>query len=156
MLPLQAPLLSWGPPVLQRWQRLLLLEEHACERDMASYSVFNIRVATAVFAAAVVPGAEQQPQQRRRYSISAWPTQPPEDAQVRRELQQQQEQQQQRFPAVTIASGSIAPTVLVLHTQNDGLIWSERCWAVDAGLFRIHSWQAFTACGSLWPLSLSM
>ena len=46
---MQAPLLTWGPPVLQQWQRLLLLEEAACERDIASYSVFNVRLAAAVF-----------------------------------------------------------------------------------------------------------
>lgn len=80
----QAPLLTWGPPVLQQWQRLLLLEEHACERDIASYSVFNIRVAAAVFGAAAVDGEQQQQQSAlRRYSISPWPAPPQEGAEVR-------------------------------------------------------------------------
>jgi hypothetical protein len=38
-----------GPPVLRQWQRLLLLEEAACERDVAGYSLFNVQLATAVF-----------------------------------------------------------------------------------------------------------
>jgi len=35
--------------VLRRWQRLLLLEEAACERDVAGYSLFNVQLAAAVF-----------------------------------------------------------------------------------------------------------
>jgi hypothetical protein len=79
--------------VLQQWQRLLLLEEAACERDIASYSVFNVRLAAAVFdeaqgnggaAAAAGGGAGGGDTARlRRYAITPWPTPPDEDSEVR-------------------------------------------------------------------------
>jgi hypothetical protein len=78
--------------VLQQWQRLLLLEETACERDIASYSVFNVRLAAAVFdeargsssaaAAAGGGGGDAAGSRLRRYAITPWPTPPDEDAQV--------------------------------------------------------------------------
>jgi hypothetical protein len=81
---MQAPLLTWGPPVLQQWQRLLLLEEAACERDIASYSVFNVRLAAAVFdearGAAAAGGGDVT--RLRRYAITPWPTPPDEDSEV--------------------------------------------------------------------------
>lgn len=63
--------------MLQQWQRLLLLEEAASERDTAAYSVFNIRLAAAVFGA---PGRQQQQRGvgNRRYRITPWPE--PKDA----------------------------------------------------------------------------
>lgn len=86
---MQAPLLTWGPPVLQQWQRLLLLEEAACERDIASYSVFNVRLAAAVFdqargsdAAGGAAADGDAAARLRRYAIAPWPSPPDEDAQV--------------------------------------------------------------------------
>lgn len=83
---LQPPLLSWGPPVLQQWQRLLLLEECACERDIASYSVFNVRLAAAVFEQAASKGTAaasgDDTARLRRYAIAPWPMPPDDEAQV--------------------------------------------------------------------------
>lgn len=81
---MQAPLLTWGPPVLQQWQRLLLLEEAACERDIASYSVFNVRLAAAVFenAGGSAAAGDDAAARLRRYAIAPWPSPPDEDAQV--------------------------------------------------------------------------
>jgi hypothetical protein len=78
--------------VLQQWQRLLLLEEAACERDIASYSVFNVRLAAAVFdeargAAAAGGGGGGgggDATRLRRYAITPWPTPSDEDSEVRR------------------------------------------------------------------------
>ncbi len=79
---MQAPLLTWGPPVLQQWQRLLLLEEAACERDIASYSVFNVRLTAAVFAKAHGSAAAGGDARLRRYTIAPWPSPPDENAEV--------------------------------------------------------------------------
>ncbi|KAF8055841.1 MOV10L1 [Scenedesmus sp. PABB004] len=54
------PLPVGGPPALASWQRLLVLEERACERAVASYAVYNTRLAVAVF-----PGGAAS----RRYAI---------------------------------------------------------------------------------------
>ncbi|WIA17691.1 hypothetical protein OEZ85_009208 [Tetradesmus obliquus] len=81
----QPPLLSWGRPVLQQWQRLLLLEECACERDIASYSVFNVRLAAAVFEQAASKGTAaasgDDAARLRRYAITPWPMPPDDEAQ---------------------------------------------------------------------------